>query len=138
MEALATGKLFGFGVWRAPVLIDGLPAIWAVDQFGVVRKVRKIRPGEDVEALGDRLWLWLRTHHPERKPALVRGPVPPPTSGPEPTPPAPLKLVRVGNRMVDERLLSDPRSPLAKSAYLKKLAEGSARRSGILRFRDGP
>jgi hypothetical protein len=52
-------KLLGYGVWRVPVKIEGLPAIWAVDAFGVVQKVRKIRPGEDEQALGDRLFAWL-------------------------------------------------------------------------------
>jgi hypothetical protein len=132
MEQAVTGKLFGFGVWRAPVLIDGFPAIWAVDQYGVVRKVRTIKPGDDVEELGDRMWTWLRTHHPVRKVELVREPRPAP---PAPETPPGLKLVRVGNRMVDERLLKDPRSPLARRAYLDRLVKDATRRSGILRFR---
>lgn len=123
MGAAVQGKLFGYGVWRAPVLIDGLPAIWAVDSFGVVRKVRKIKPGDDEEALGDRLWSWLRTHHPERKLELVRD-----------TPPT-VHSHRAG-RDVDPRLLTDPRSPLAKRAYLERLVKNAAQRSGMLRFRD--
>lgn len=117
MEAPAYGRLFGYGVWRAPVLMDGgHPAIWAVDSFGVVRKVRTLKPGDDEQVLGDRLWAWLLEHHPERKLALVR----------EPTP----ELVRdpISRRMVDARLLTDPRSPLAKQRYLARLASLAAGR----------
>lgn len=119
MEAAVHRKLFGYGVWRAPVLIDELPAIWAVDSFGVVRKVRKIRPGEDETELGDRLWLWLREHHPERRLELVR------------EAPIAQELVRhpVSRRMIDARLLTDPRSPLARRRYLDTLVANAARRS---------
>lgn len=119
MEAALTGQLFGYGVWRAPVLIEGLPAIWAVDSFGVVQKVRKIRPGDDVEALGERLWLWLREHHPERKLELVR------ESAPTPRP----------KREIDPRLLTDPRSPLVKRAYMDRLVKNAARKASALQLR---
>jgi hypothetical protein len=73
--AATKGRLFGYGVWRAPVLMDGgLPAIWAVDSFGVLRKVWTLQPGEDEEELGDRLLAWLLEHHPERKLELAREP----------------------------------------------------------------
>lgn len=120
MEAAAHGQLFGYGVWRAPVLMDGgLPAIWAVDSFGVVRKVRTIRPGDDEMELGDRLWMWLRKHHPERTLELVRDPSP-----------APATLVKhpTSRRMIDARLLTDPHSPLVKQRYLARLVGNAAGR----------
>lgn len=119
MEAASNGRLFGYGVWRAPVLIDELPAIWAVDSFGVVRKVRKIKPGDDEEALGDRLWTWLREHHPERKLELVRDETPVPRA----------------KRQIDPHLVTDPRSPLAKRAYLDRLVENAARKADALPVR---
>lgn len=105
MESAVRGRLFEWGVWRAPVLIDGLPAIWAVDASGVVRKVRKIWPGDDEDALADRLFAWLVENHPQRKLELVREVSPTP-----PLPPIPV---------------TDPRHPLARRAYLDHIiAEG--------------
>lgn len=123
MEQAAHGRLFGYGVWRAPVLVDGLPAIWAVDSFGSVRKMRRIRPGEDEEELGDLLWEWLLAHHPERKLELVRRPLHHPRRHPT------AELVRdsATRRMIDARMLTDPRSPLAKRRYLTALAGNVSR-----------
>ena len=121
MQASASVRLFGYGVWRAPVLIEGLPAIWAVDAFGVVRKVRTLRPGDDVQMLADRLFAWLRLHHPERTLELVREtpPVPAPPTSP-----------------IDPRWLTDPRSPLVKRAYLDRLVKSAARKASRFRLRD--
>jgi hypothetical protein len=82
-------------------------------------------PGDDVEALGERLWAWLREHYPERpRLALVK-----PAS-------APVGTVSYRGRQIDPRLLSDPRSPLAKARYHDRLVKAAALRSGVLRFRD--
>lgn len=118
-QALVHGRLCGYGVWRAPVLVEGLPAIWAVDAFGTVRKMRRIKPGEDEEALGDQLWEWLLAHHPQRKLELVRHAARHPTA----------ELVRdsATRRMIDARMLTDPRSPLAKRRYLTALAGNASR-----------
>jgi hypothetical protein len=121
MESAAHGKLFDYGVWGAPFLVDGLPAIIAVDDVGIIRKIRKIKPTDDLEQLGERLYSWLVEHHPRRqKLALVRE-----TPPPAPAPP-----------QIDPRLLSDPRSPLAKRAYLQRLAREAARKSSAITFRD--
>ena len=111
-------QVFGYGVRHAPFLWDGFPALMAVDAFGNVRKVKKIRPSDDEELMGEQLWAWLREHHPERrKLELVRDSAPPPTG-----------LVRFRGRDIDPRLLSDPRSPLAKSIYRERLAKAAARK----------
>lgn len=126
MESGAQRRVFGYGVRHAPFRVDGLPALAAFDAFGNIRKVRKLRPGDDVEALGERLWAWLRAHYPERpRLELVKPPAPPPASG----------TVLHKGRHVDPRLLSDPRSPLAKALYRDRLAKAAAQRSGVLRFR---
>lgn len=132
MAHAAHGRLFGYGVWRAPVLVEGLPAIWAVDSFGDVKKVRKLRPGDDEEALGDRLWEWLLTHHPERPRAprkleLLREPTRHPTHHPKHHPTAELVRDSATRRMIDARMLTDPRSPLAKRRYLTALAGNASR-----------
>lgn len=124
MQAAARCKLLEYGVCWAPVMVDDLPALWAVDSFGVVRKMRKIRPGDDEEAIGELLWNWLLKYHPQRKLELVRE-----------TPATTVYSHRVG-REIDSRLLTDPRSPLAKRAYLDRLVKSAAQRSGVLRFRD--
>lgn len=125
MTAALSGQVFGYGVRRAPFLVDGLPALIAVDAYGTVRKVRKVKPGDDVETIGERLWYWLREHHPER-PKLELVPD-------APTPP--LATVSYRGRQVDPRLLSDPRSPLAKALYVERLAKAAARRAAALPFR---
>jgi hypothetical protein len=120
MEQAVARKLYGYGVWDAPFLVEGnLPAIMAVDSFGVIRKIRPLKATDDREALGERLWDWLLEHHPERQLALVREP-----------PPA-----RRAPRTVDPRLLADPRSPLAKRAYINRLVERAAGAAPV-RLRD--
>lgn len=128
MAAAARCKLLEYGVCWAPVLVDGLPALWAVDSFGSVRKMRKIRPGDDEEAIGELLWNWLLTHHPQRKLELVSEPAPPAPAEP--------RLVKYNGRLVDERLLLDPRTPIAKRRYFDALVRSCTHRSGVLRFRD--
>lgn len=115
MESALQGKLFDYGVWRAPFLIEGFPALMAVDSFGVIRKVRRIRPLDDAEELAERLFAWLTEHHPQRKLELVRDTVK--TSAKPPT---------------DPQLLADPRSPLAKRRYLDGLVKNAARRAAGL------
>lgn len=125
MASEAQRRVFGYGVRHAPFLVDGLPALAAVDAHGNIRKVRKLRPGDDVEALGERLWAWLREHYPERPRLALVKPAPPPAG-----------TVSYRGRQVDSRLFSDPRSPLAKARYHTRLAKAAALRSGVLRFRD--
>lgn len=56
MAALAAvGRLFERGVWRAPYLVRGLPALIAVDAMGVARRHVVIEPGADVVRLSDEL-----------------------------------------------------------------------------------
>jgi hypothetical protein len=56
------------------------------------------------------------------------------TPAPPAAAPAP-GLVTFRGRQIDPRLLSDPRSPIAKALYRERLAKQSVQRSGILRFR---
>jgi hypothetical protein len=133
MQAAVQGKLYDYGVWRAPVLVDGLPAIWAVDAHRNVRKVRKIKPTDDEETLADLMWEWLREHYPKPQLALVDELETTPALVPAP---APVSMpTRRGPREIDPRLFTDPRSPLAKRRYLDGLIRNSAQRSGVLRFR---
>lgn len=133
MRSAAAGEVFDYGVTWAPFHVEGFPAIMAVDSYGNIRKIRRIRPGEDAEELGERLWMWLRQHHPERpKLALV------PSVSPDPertSTPVPSGLVMYKGRAVDPRLLSDPRSSLAKALYRDRLVKATTRRAGVLRFR---
>lgn len=125
MGSEAQRRVFGYGVRRAPFLVDGLPALAAFDAFGNIRKVRKLRPGDDDEVLGEKLWAWLREHYPERpRLTLVKPPAP-----------APADTVTFRGRQVDPRLLTDPRSPLAKARYRDRLARAAA--AGVIRFPTG-
>lgn len=55
----ALGRLFERGVWRAPYLVRGMPALIAVDARGVARKHVVLEPGADEvresDALADAL-----------------------------------------------------------------------------------
>lgn len=51
----ALGRLFERGVWWAPYLVRGLPALIAVDALGVARKHVVLEPGADVVRHADAL-----------------------------------------------------------------------------------
>jgi hypothetical protein len=121
-----SSRVFGYGVRRAPFLVEGFPALAAFDAFGNIRKVRRLRPGDDVEALGERLWAWLREHHPERPRLELVKQAP---AAPQPS------TVSYRGRQVDARLLTDPRSPIARALYRDRLVKAAARRVNSLSFR---
>jgi hypothetical protein len=56
----AIGAVFEYGVWWAGFTYHRLPVLIAVDSFGDIRKWRAVKPLEDGEALGERMWTWLR------------------------------------------------------------------------------
>lgn len=133
MHPATAGKLYDYGVRPAPFLVKGKRALMAVDAFGEIQKVRRLHPGDDIDAIGERLWEWLIEHHPQRPElALVRdettSPAPPPTAG----------LVKYNGRWIDPRLLSDPRSPLAKRAHNTRLVQAAAKKGSALMFRREP
>jgi hypothetical protein len=105
------GWLFDRGVWRAPYLVDGHPALIIVDSFGVVRKHVKIVAGVDPIRAADWLAELLDRIDPPRGPKLVRD---------EPARPA--------TRVTDPAILNDPRSPLGRQRYIRQLTIAAARR----------
>lgn len=115
---------YEYGVWWAGFTFNRLPVLIAVDAFGDIRKWRAVKPLEDGEEIGERMWAWLRTHHPHRKLALVE------ETTEEPRQQGPGRLVPFRGRMVDERILNDPRSPLYAAHRRDQLIKaGAARRS---------
>jgi hypothetical protein len=120
MGESAAHQLLERGVWTAPYLIRGHRALVAVTRFGVVCSHTVLLPGVDPVRAADALEARLDRLDPPI--ALVRDTAPTPG------------LVKYGNREIDPRLLSDPRSPLAKRRYWSNIIKNSTRR--ITRFDD--
>jgi hypothetical protein len=111
VESAVEGWLFDRGVWRAPYLVEGYPALIAVDSFGVVRKHVKVVAGVDPIRAADWMLELLDRIDPPRGPKLVRDE---PAARP--------------SRVIDPAILNDPRSPLGRQRYIRQLARAAARR----------
>lgn len=70
-SAVSLGRLFERGVWRAPYLVRGCPALIAVDAFGVARKHVVLHPGSDVVRESDALADALDLMDPPNAPRLT-------------------------------------------------------------------
>lgn len=111
MSESAALKLLERGVWTAPYLIRGHRALVAVNRFGVVCSHTVLLPGVDPMRAADALEQRLDRLDPPIR--LVREIPPRPAAAP---------------REIDPRLLTDPRSPLAKRRYLNSLVRAAAAR----------
>jgi hypothetical protein len=108
MSAVPALQLLARGVWRAPYLVDDVPVLIAVDRFGVVRKHVKLRDGVDVDRAAE--WLAELLDRVDPPLRLVK---PIPASQPP--------------RVIDPRLYTDPRSPLARRRYVNNLVTRGSR-----------
>jgi hypothetical protein len=100
------------GVWEAPYRLKGVPLLIVVDRRGDVRKHVKLTPG--VDPVRAAVWCreWLDRIDPTPRLELVTD--------------ASLRPAPRPARVIDPRLYSDARSPLAKRRYFQHLARSAA------------